>query len=225
MTDGGSATAWRHAIFIALFGIAIGVFYNHLGLQAETWGVAWVGEEKSIEDLPTIGLEPADGEPPTDGEPGADETGGDDFPVFEGDDPMGMLGGGTAESASATEPLPEIPELGRPLQIQLPAVKRFFDADGALIIDAREPDEFAEGRIRGSINLPYDQAVTDPVLLESLDTGGRPLIVYCGGGTCELSLNLAYSLVEAGHTRVCVFMGGYPEWVDAGYPIATGGEG
>lgn len=238
MSDTAFGTAVKQAVLIALLGAAIGLLYNHAGLQAETWGIAWKGEKRSIDDLPVIGdadgggAEPAGGVPAGAGDAasGVDGTHGSadagDFPIIESDDPMGMLGGPAEGAPAAVDAaLPEIPELGRPVQIQLPAVKRFYDADGALIVDAREPHEFAEGRIRGSINLPYDRAVTDPAMLESLDTGGRPIIVYCGGGTCELSLNLGFSLVEAGHTRVCVFMGGYPEWVDAGYPIDTGAEG
>ena len=46
----------------------------------------------------------------------------------------------------------------------------------------------------------------------------------CGGGTCELSIKLAEELFFAGHDRVAVYMGGFPEWVEAGY-ATTSGEG
>ncbi len=130
-------------------------------------------------------------------------------------DPLQIVG-------SAASGVPDIPDVGRPIQIQTSKVKAFFDARAATIIDAREPAEYAEGHIPGAINLPYEQTATDMELLENFDAKGMPIIVYCGGGTCEVSMNLGFSLVSAGKTKVLVYMGGWPEWVTAGYPVATG---
>ena len=128
-----------------------------------------------------------------------------------------------AAHAPSTADLPEIPDLGRPLQVDLGATRKFFDAKAALFVDAREPDEYAEGHIAGAVSLPFDTSVTDPVALEALDPAGKALIVYCGGGTCEISMNLAFALVQAGHKKVLVYMGGYPEWQDAGLPVEKKG--
>jgi 3-mercaptopyruvate sulfurtransferase SseA len=35
-------------------------------------------------------------------------------------------------------------------------------------------------------------------------------------------MDLGSRLLEAGYRKVFVFLGGYPEWRDAGYPIAEG---
>jgi rhodanese-related sulfurtransferase len=78
-----------------------------------------------------------------------------------------------------------------------------------------------EGR-SGALNLPYERAATDPTALERLDTAGRPIITYCGGGQCEVSLSLAHELLASGFPRVAVYVGGFPEWQDAGKPVATG---
>ena len=133
-------------------------------------------------------------------------------------DPMAV------DVAAGSSDLPEIPDLDRPIQIGLDAVKRLVDADAAVIVDAREADEFAAGHLPGALSMPYDEVSAEPERMENLDAGGRPIVVYCGGGACELSLNLAHSLVGVGHGRVLVFMGGYPEWVNAGYPIELGLE-
>jgi rhodanese-related sulfurtransferase len=127
-----------------------------------------------------------------------------------------------APAAAPSPGLPEIPDLDRPLQVDLGATRRFFDAKAALFVDAREADEYAEGHIPGALSLPFDTSVTDPVALEALDPAGKALIVYCGGGTCELSMNLAFALVQAGHKKVLVYMGGYPEWQGAGLPVEKG---
>ena len=125
-------------------------------------------------------------------------------------------------AAPAAGELPEIPDLGRPLQVDLSATRKFFDARAALFVDAREPVEYADGHIPGAMSLPFDESVTDPVALEALDSGGKPLIVYCGGGACELSMNLAFALVQAGHKKVLVYMGGFPEWQGSGLPVEKG---
>jgi rhodanese-related sulfurtransferase len=123
---------------------------------------------------------------------------------------------------SATSGVPEIPDVGRPIQIQISKVKAFFDENAGTIVDAREPTDYALGHIPGAINLPYDEVVTDTERLEKFDPQGKPIIIYCGGGTCELSMNLGFALVNAGKKKVLVFMGGWPEWSTSGYPIAKG---
>ena len=50
----------------------------------------------------------------------------------------------------------------------------------------------------------------------------RPIIAYCGGGTCEISMGVADALIARGHRKVLVFMGGFPEWEAAGYPVVRG---
>jgi rhodanese-related sulfurtransferase len=127
--------------------------------------------------------------------------------------------GAAAPTASG---VPEIPDVPRPMQIQIAQVKAFFTAKAATIIDARDEGEYVVGHIPGAINLPYDQVITDPGRLEKFDAGGKPIIVYCGGGTCELSMNLGFALVNAGKKKVLVYMGGWPEWSTSGNPIAMG---
>lgn len=186
---------------IVLAGAALGLAQNWLlNRGAPAKGLPWIAEEKTLDSLENLAgsLEAS----------GASASGG----VV--DSPFAVAPGGAAAD--------RIPDLGRPLQMQLPAVKSLYDEGAALILDVRDPEEYRAGHIAGALLLPYDEAVTDPERLERLDAGGKPIVVYCGGGTCELSMNMAYALVEAGQRRVLVFMGGYPEWAAAGYPTATG---
>ena len=179
-------------------GIALGLAYNALGLrEGNAWGLAWKGVDlvKELEQGPVV--EAVEAEPTT---------------PYVSDDPLAI-------PAVPQHAVPKIPDVGRPVQIHLAAVKQLFDADAMLLIDAREDWEHDEGHIPGSINLPHEEAITDPARLEQLDTGGRPIVTYCGGGSCELSLSLAWELLGVGHTRVAVYMGGYPEWEQAGYPV------
>ncbi len=190
------STPGREMVVILITGLLLGAGYNIIGQRSDPrWGIDWIGEDR-LENLPT--LEALAG---TDGLPSA---------YTDIDDPLAI---------PATAGLPEIPNVGRPIKIPLATLKQFFDADAVFIVDAREADEFEIGRIPGAINLPYDQAITDPELLENLDTGGRPIVTYCGGGSCELSLSLAEELFYSGHEKVLVYVGGFPEWQAAGFPI------
>jgi len=128
---------------------------------------------------------------------------------------------------TATKPaadVPTVPDSRDPIQAKMPMVKKFHDADAALFVDAREAVEYAEGHIAGAVSLPFDEAFKDPKKLATIDPGTKPIIVYCGGGDCEASRNLAYSLIDAGRKKVVIFEDGFPAWKAAGYAVATGKE-
>ncbi len=132
------------------------------------------------------------------------------------DDPMGFFGG----SGTAAASLPEIPLVDRPIKMQLGSVKQFYDANAALIVDAREPREYDSGHITGAISVPLEGAT--PQTLKRLDARGRPIIVYCGGEPCDVSMDLAFGLIDVGHRQVLVYAGGYTEWEAAGHPVDRG---
>lgn len=128
----------------------------------------------------------------------------------------------SAPDPRPTAPLPFIPESDKPIQVQLPTVTRFFAAHAALFVDARDATEFEAGHIPGAIRLTGPEANTEPERMKALPVQGRPIICYCEGGACEASLDLAKVLIEAGHKKVLVYMGGYPEWAQAGQPVEKG---
>ena len=121
-------------------------------------------------------------------------------------------------------PIAQIPDLGQPLEVTVTQVREAVDTNTITIIDAREPVEFAAGHIPGAVNMPFDTSISDPVLLESFDAQGKPIVVYCGGHTCELSMKLGHALVAAGKTRVFVYTGGWPEWSEMKYPVEQGAK-
>jgi rhodanese-related sulfurtransferase len=118
--------------------------------------------------------------------------------------------------------LPFVPDLAQPIEVKLANVKKFFDAGAALFVDAREAPEYAEGHIAGALSVPFDDAVKNPALLEPFKRAGKPLILYCSGGDCELSKDLARNMVADGIRKVLVFTDGLPAWKAAGYPMDAG---
>ena len=203
-TETGSRL-WQGIAGIVAIGCLLGLAQNalvHLGSPKD--GLAWRYAPPKLDALEDVAPAAADAKP-----------GGSHPLPPDMNDPL-QIGG------AATSGVPDVPDVGRPIQIQIGKVKAFFDAKAGTIVDAREPADYAEGHIPGAINLPYDQVVTDPERLEKFDAKGKPIIVYCGGGTCELSMNLGFALVNAGQKKVLVYMGGWPEWSTSGYPIAKG---
>lgn len=91
-----------------------------------------------------------------------------------------------------------------------------------LLIDGRSESAYHEGHIPGAVNIPYIQH--DYFFWQLLDDVARetPIIVYCSGKNCNVSVKLAKSLSRKyGFVNVQVFEGGWEEWVKRKKPIQT----
>ncbi len=109
------------------------------------------------------------------------------------------------------------------LHLSLSGVKKRFDQKTAVFLDARNPDLYAQGHIPGSLNFPANDADKyAPQVMPQLPDKTREIIVYCSGGDCTLSMEIAQLLVDQGYKRVEVFEDGWPGWNKAGYAAATG---
>ncbi|WP_066823384.1 rhodanese-like domain-containing protein [Sphingomonas mali] len=96
------------------------------------------------------------------------------------------------------------------------ALKAMLDADTAMVVDVREPDEFAAGHIAGAMNLPLSGF--DPTSLPSAD--GKVLVLNCAGGRRS-----ATALGKCAAARVAVdthLSGGIGAWKAANLPLVTG---
>lgn len=87
-------------------------------------------------------------------------------------------------------------------------------ADGALVLDVREPYEFEEGHVAGSVLVPL---ATVGARAGEFDRHA-PVYVFCRSG--NRSFVAAQTLVDAGHTDVRNVDGGMIAWASAGLPIA-----
>ncbi|KPV39657.1 rhodanese [Thiohalorhabdus denitrificans] len=82
-----------------------------------------------------------------------------------------------------------------------------LEADGALIVDVRRPEEYTEGHILGAVNLPRDKL--EAQIEEHLERPHQPVVVYCGGrGRSTLA---GWALEEMG-VNVRVLHGGLAAW-------------
>ena len=92
---------------------------------------------------------------------------------------------------------------------------------GVKFIDARMPDEYQAGHIKGAYNIPFDG---DERYREILNNFSKDeiLVVYCSGTDCDLSIYLGREIFEKGFKRVFIFFGGWNEWLEKNYPIVRG---
>lgn len=90
-----------------------------------------------------------------------------------------------------------------------------INREDALVVDVREPNEFAAGHVLGAKNLPLARLEASGADLAKKKE--RPLIVYCDGG--ERSAKALASLKKHGFTRVANLSGGLGAWQQAGLPV------
>jgi hydroxyacylglutathione hydrolase len=87
---------------------------------------------------------------------------------------------------------------------------------GAVLIDVREPGEFAGGHIPGAMHLPLGEIDARAGDLPR----GVPVIAYCGRG--ERASSAASLLERAGLGPLLTLPGGVGAWREAGYPVEQG---
>lgn len=104
-----------------------------------------------------------------------------------------------------TATLPEIPEIE-------PEAAAASLADGAVILDVREPDEWDAGHIAGALHIPLRELA----LREGELPRDRRLIAVCRSGS--RSAHVTAALRRAGYD-IENLAGGMKAWVQAGLPI------
>ena len=107
----------------------------------------------------------------------------------------------------------------KPQNIKLDFAKVLHDRN-ALFIDGRTEEEYKSGHIPGAINISYVDftVLPDAEKIEIMAKYNKDgiIVVYCGGGDCEMSIDLAYDIAKLGFTSVNIFLGGWLEWIEAG---------
>lgn len=103
---------------------------------------------------------------------------------------------------------------------------QYANEDGSIFfVDARSRKSFEKGHIPGAhLCDPYRLDEYLPSLLEQMKAADY-VVIYCTGGDCEDSIQLATQLVfRHGLSRdlIAIFEGGWNEWQAAGLPIEEG---
>ena len=97
--------------------------------------------------------------------------------------------------------------------LDIDAVKAGLADGSILVVDVREPHEFAAGHIPGSTSLPLSQF--DPVAIP--DEPGKRVVFSCAAGVRSLrALEFAQS---AGLDIDSHYLGGFKDWAMRGGPV------
>lgn len=96
-------------------------------------------------------------------------------------------------------------------------VLQLVKRNDVVFVDARKEEEHVKGHIPNSQNIDIHkfeedmdfQRATVPKIYSFIS---KPIVVYCGGGACELSHELANKLKEFGAKRVFIYLGGWNEY-------------
>ena len=99
------------------------------------------------------------------------------------------------------------PAMNKGSRVSAGEAKALIDNGDCLLLDVREPDEYAEGHIPGAVNLPLDRIRAGEELLPQ-DKDGL-LLVYCLTG--RRTGRAVKALTALGCTRV-KNMGGVMNW-------------
>jgi rhodanese-related sulfurtransferase len=99
---------------------------------------------------------------------------------------------------------------------------------GVMIVDTRVAAEYAEGHIKGAVNIPYREksakaadfdASQDEFNLSKLPSDkAAPVVIYCNGPECWKSFKGSKAVIKAGYTNVHWYRLGFPEWKSKGQP-------
>jgi rhodanese-related sulfurtransferase len=135
-----------------------------------------------------------------------------------------LSGAGRPEPAGGDRPT-EAPGVVEVVDV-LEAARRLADGDAAsrpLLVDVREPDEYAQVRAEGAVLLPLSTFLLTSGRLPA----DRPLLFICATG--RRSFTVADFLVRGGRRDVANVEGGTVAWARAGLPVRSGrpepGEG
>ncbi|MDX1650546.1 MAG: rhodanese-like domain-containing protein [Myxococcota bacterium] len=112
---------------------------------------------------------------------------------------------------------------GRVREVDVQTAKAERDAEPrTLVLDVREGEEVAQGRVPGALHVPRGvleakAAPDSPAREEAFEDLERPILVYCGSGV--RSAFAADTLQTLGFTRVASVDGGFSAWKEAGLPV------
>lgn len=102
-----------------------------------------------------------------------------------------------------------------PKELSPETVRRLLAEHAIVLIDVREPQEYAAERIHGALLFPL--STFDPGALPLSEN--RPLVFHCGSG--KRSATALARSQEAGPSFCSHMTGGLLAWKSAGFPTVT----
>ena len=115
----------------------------------------------------------------------------------------------------------EPPVVAGPREIRAEELAASLGDGMTLVLDARDPEYYAEGHLPEAVNLPYNQFETRVIEVSARMFPEQRIVCYCEGGACEMSHDLARDLFAMGYTNVFVLAGGLELWIEQGNEVVV----
>ena len=104
---------------------------------------------------------------------------------------------------------------GRHREVTVSQLAALLRSDGAIVVDVREPDEFASGHIPGAINMPLSEFRASQLP----DPGDKLLVLNCAAGRrSALALDKCATARAEIDTHLA---GGFGAWRSAGLAVES----
>ena len=101
-------------------------------------------------------------------------------------------------------------------RITIDELKALMEQNAVLVIDVRDPESFAKGRIPGSVNVDYTQILKQA---ETFAGEKRTIVAYCACANEMTAARASVDLAAKGIPGAKALKGGWDEWVQRGEKI------
>jgi thiosulfate sulfurtransferase len=95
-------------------------------------------------------------------------------------------------------------------RISIDELKALMEKNAVLVIDVRDPESFAKGRIPGAVNVDYTQIFQQA---ERFKDEKRTIVTYCACAREMTSARAAVDLAAKGIPGAKALVGGWDDWV------------
>jgi sulfur-carrier protein adenylyltransferase/sulfurtransferase len=101
-------------------------------------------------------------------------------------------------------------------RVTIDELKVLMDQKAVLIIDVRDSESFAKGRIPGSVNVDYTQMLKQA---EKFAGEKRTIVTYCACANEMTAARASVDLAAKGIAGAKALKGGWDEWIHRGEKI------
>jgi thiosulfate sulfurtransferase len=101
-------------------------------------------------------------------------------------------------------------------RVTIDELKVLMSQNAVLILDVRDPDSFAKGRIPGAVNVDYTQVLKQA---EKFAGEQRTIVAYCACANEMTAARASVDLAAKGIPGAKALKGGWDEWVQRGEKI------
>lgn len=103
-------------------------------------------------------------------------------------------------------------EIGEIKEVSYEQMLKIVDNPDFFLIDARLEEMYLEAHIGDAINIyPYWEEERFVMALQEVPFD-KSIVLYCDGGSCDLSHTVAETLQEFGYEKLFLYIGGWEEW-------------